>query len=104
MPSTLRETVKHMKPLDESEQHRITWDCKQATFLIEKQQVSRLTATEKRDLEYHLAGCDNCITYKKQSTLLGKLFRKLTGARTGPIMSSKDKDAIQQAINSRLKD
>ena len=103
MLTTLRETVKYMKPLDESEKHRITWDCRQATFLIEKQQLSRLTVEEKRDLEFHLAGCDNCVTYKKQSTLIGKLFRKLTGAKAAPAMSSQDKEAMKKEINDRLR-
>lgn len=92
-----------MKKLTESEKLRITYDCKQATFLIEKQQASSLTAMEKRDLKHHLKGCDACVTYKIQSTLIRKLAKKVFGVQENKQPFGKAfKEELQKKIDDKL--
>jgi hypothetical protein len=52
---------------------KIQYNCKQATFLIEKKQTGRLTLREKLELKIHLAGCSVCRIFQKQSILINRL-------------------------------
>ncbi|TCD26572.1 zf-HC2 domain-containing protein [Pedobacter psychrodurus] len=50
------------------------YNCKQATFLIEKRIAGKITAAETLLLHVHLAGCSVCRTYQQQSMLINKVF------------------------------
>lgn len=52
----------------------IIYNCKQATFLIEKKTAGKITAIETLQLRIHLAGCSYCRTYQQQSFLINRLF------------------------------
>ncbi|RBQ11914.1 zf-HC2 domain-containing protein [Pedobacter miscanthi] len=52
----------------------IIYNCKQATFLIEKRLAGKITTAETLQLRIHLAGCSICKIYQQQSVLINKLF------------------------------
>jgi hypothetical protein len=52
----------------------IIYNCKQATFLIEKRITGKITAAETLQLHVHLAGCSVCKIYQQQSILINDVF------------------------------
>lgn len=54
---------------------KIIYNCKKATFLIEKQQISNITLREKLELKIHLAGCVVCQIFQQQSILINQMVR-----------------------------
>jgi len=52
----------------------IIYNCKQATFLIEKRILGKITASETLKLQVHLTGCSVCKTFQQQSLLINRLF------------------------------
>lgn len=66
-----------MEELDKNEIKKIAYNCKQATFLIEKKQLATLTIREKLELKIHLAGCSVCRTFQKQSILINQMVKDL---------------------------
>jgi hypothetical protein len=56
---------------------RIIYNCKQATFLIEKRSVGSITFREAFELRIHLLGCSFCRIYKKQSRVINEMVQEL---------------------------
>jgi len=56
---------------------KIIYNCKQATFLIEKKAVTRLSFRETIELRIHLFGCGFCRVYGKQSQVINMMVREL---------------------------
>lgn len=56
---------------------KIQYNCKQATFLIEKKMIRPLTFREFIELRIHLAGCSVCVLYSKQSRIINKMVHQL---------------------------
>lgn len=56
---------------------KIQYNCRKATYLIEKQQIGQITIKEKLELKIHLAGCSICRTFQRQSILINHLVRNL---------------------------
>ena len=56
---------------------KIQYNCKQATFLIEKRQITRLTFREAIELRIHMAGCSVCRIFDKQSHIINALVKQL---------------------------
>jgi hypothetical protein len=52
----------------------IIYNCKQATFLIERRISGKITAAETLKLHVHLAGCSVCKIYQQQSILINSVF------------------------------
>lgn len=83
----------------------IQYNCKQATFLIEKKQTGRLTLREKLELKIHLAGCSVCRIFQKQSILINHLVFTLFDT---PHLEEKKLDdyfkkELQECIDEELK-
>jgi len=57
--------------------NKIIYNCKQATFLIEKKQLKRLSFREGIELRIHLAGCGVCVLYNKQSVAINEMVQQL---------------------------
>ncbi|KQC00720.1 zf-HC2 domain-containing protein [Pedobacter sp. Hv1] len=85
---------------------KIAYNCQKATFLIEKKQLSPLTAREKMELKIHLAGCSVCRMFQQQSIFINKMFSgKLFGNRYEHIKLDEDfKSALQQKIEQKLEE
>lgn len=64
-----------MEELDKAEIRKIAYNCRKATFLIEKQQLAEITSREKMELKMHLAGCSVCRIFEEQSILINKMVK-----------------------------
>ncbi len=56
---------------------KIRYNCKKATFLIEKKLIDKITFREKIELRIHLAGCSVCRIFGKQSKMINKMVHQL---------------------------
>jgi hypothetical protein len=56
---------------------KIQYDCRKATFLIEKKQHGSLTVREWLELKIHLAGCSVCRIFQRQSIVINRMIRSL---------------------------
>jgi hypothetical protein len=56
---------------------KIRYNCKEATFLIEKKQIAGLTIREKIRLKIHLAGCSVCRVFQQQSIIINRAVKIL---------------------------
>ena len=79
---------------------KIVYNCKQATFLIEKKIAGKITASETVQLQIHLAGCSVCRTFQTQSLLINRLF---TSIRSEDLkLDNAFKNQLQQQIETAL--
>ena len=80
---------------------KIVYNCKKATFLIEKQQVGKITVREKLELKLHLTGCAICVTYMRQSAVINQMARKLmnNGGSSTLKLDEGFKEQLQKRIN-----
>lgn len=79
-------------------------NCEKATFLIEKQQVSKLSFIEILFLKIHLAACSVCRIYKRQSVIINQLAHKLfhTSAYPQSKLDDESKKEMQHRIDEKL--
>ncbi|SDQ01434.1 hypothetical protein SAMN05428975_5797 [Mucilaginibacter sp. OK268] len=56
---------------------KVIYNCKQATLLIEKRQIRKLSFRESIELRVHLAGCSMCQLYNKQSQIIHQMVLQL---------------------------
>lgn len=66
-----------MEDLNKDEIKKIAYNCKQATFLIEKKQLATLTFREKLELKIHLATCSVCRMFQQQSIVINQMVKGL---------------------------
>jgi hypothetical protein len=82
---------------------KIAYNCRKATFLIEKQQISSITLREKIELKIHLAGCSICRIFQQQSMLINKMVGKHLADQHKDLVLDRDfKVRLQQKINEEL--
>ena len=82
----------------------IIYNCRQATFLIEKRMLSKLTFKERIELRIHLAGCDVCTLYVKQSQKINEMVKALLKDKTGTSvqLDKRFKVTMQERIEDKL--
>jgi ribosomal protein S3AE len=86
---------------------KIAYNCRKATFLIEKQQIDHITAREKIELKIHLAGCSICRIFQQQSAAINKMVHDLLHTETHQELKMKDdfknslKTKIEQELSNR---
>src|SRR4051812_1772231 len=83
---------------------KIRYNCRQATFLIEKKQIERLTFREQIELRIHLAGCSVCKLYSKQSLLINNIVQQLfyTSMKHELHLDDSFKKNLQERIDAEL--
>jgi hypothetical protein len=82
---------------------KIAYNCRKATLLIEKQQMSRLTMGERVELKIHLTGCSVCRMYQQQSIIINKMIKDLFNSRADQGGLDVDfKKSLQDRINKKL--
>lgn len=92
-----------MKELTEAELRKIAYNCRKATFLIEKQQIGKITLREKMELKMHLAGCSICVTFMQQSAVINQMARKLFNSDYRELKLDEGfKEQLQKRINNQL--
>jgi hypothetical protein len=84
---------------------KIQNDCRRATSLIEKRQLTMLTFKERIVLAIHLAGCSFCRLFQRQSRLINRLMRSLYRPTTDQLhhLDEKSKREMQERINAGMK-
>ena len=84
---------------------KIQYDCRHATYLIEKRQHRTLTIREMIELAIHLSGCSVCRLFQQQSRWINRIVRGLFHSAEGQGKKLDDayKRQLQDKINERLK-
>ena len=83
---------------------KIQYNCRHATYLIEKRQHTALTLKERLHLVIHLSGCSVCRLFQRQSRMISRLMRGLFHAASVEDRKLDDdfKREMQEKINERL--
>ncbi|WP_293310276.1 hypothetical protein [Pedobacter sp. UBA5917] len=87
-----------------SEIKKIAYNCRKATFLIEKQQLAPITIREKLELKIHLAGCSICRTFMQQSIAINKMVHHLfqSSVRRDLKLDERFKEEMEDKIREKL--
>jgi len=94
-----------MKELNKDEIEKIAYNCKKATFLIEKKQIGTISLREKLELKIHLAGCSVCRIFEQQSIKINEMVKNFfhTNNQQEEIKLDEDfKKAMQERIEKEL--
>ena len=92
-----------MKKELKTEEERIAYNCRKATFLIEKKQGEELTTRETMELNLHLAGCYICRVYGQQSIMISAMVSNLLkGKPEGIKLDSSFKDSLKKNIEDKI--
>lgn len=83
---------------------KIQYNCRHATYLIEKRQLTALTLKERVQLAIHLSGCSVCRLFQRQSRMINRLVRGIfrTSVEQERKLDDDAKREMQQKINERL--
>lgn len=85
---------------------KIQYNCKQATFLIEKKMQTGISFREEIELRIHLAGCSVCVLYQKQSKMINnmvlQLFKGPAGTTEAYRLDEVSKKEMQDKIDEEL--
>ena len=87
-----------------SQLKKIQYNCKQATFLIEKKLLSRITFREHIELRIHLMGCSVCKLYGKQTRVINDMVQQLfkSSQRGEARLDDNFKMELQERIETEL--
>ncbi len=87
-----------------NELKKIQYNCRKATYLIEKQLIDRITAREKLELRIHLVTCSICRTFQRQSLVINQMVRSLFDSNnTAALKLDKEyKKKLQKQIDDLL--
>jgi len=83
---------------------KIIYNCRHATYLIEKRQEAPLSLKERVQLFIHLRGCSICRLFQEQSRSINQAMKNLFG-RTAERTHRLDegvKREMQERINERM--
>lgn len=80
-------------------------NCRQATLLIEKRQLAKLSIREKIELRIHLTGCSFCRLYDSQSRMINVMVQQLFNSSVDGEIRLEDsfKKELQERIDEGLK-
>jgi hypothetical protein len=84
---------------------KIIYNCKQATLLIEKKQIKKLSFREAIELRIHLTGCSMCKLYNKQSHVINTMVHQLfhdSMQSSAPTLDDDFKKELQERIEEEL--
>jgi hypothetical protein len=74
-------------------------NCKEATYLVEKELETKLGLNTKLKLRFHLVLCKVCATYKSQSIVLNQTFNRGPGGKIDAVFVDELKEKIKSKIN-----
>jgi len=83
----------------------IRYNCRQATFLIEKRMIGKISFRETIELRIHLTGCSVCGLFDKQSRMINQMIKQLLNEpgnanfRLDDNYKKQMHDRIEQEIN-----
>lgn len=84
---------------------KIIYNCRKATFLIEKKQLAPLTVRENLELKIHLAGCSICRRFQQQSIMINTMIHRIFKASNPNELKLDDtfKRDLQERIEKELR-
>lgn len=93
-----------MKELFKNKLNRISYNCKEATFLIEKKQICKITFKEQFKLRFHLIGCSICRIFLKQSVTINRMVNNFLHGNEHSDLTLDDhfKQNLQERIDQYL--
>lgn len=93
-----------MDELDKEEIRKIAYNCKKATFLIEKRQLEKITIREELELKIHLAGCSVCRIFQQQSIIINQMVKSwINSSPQEKKLDENYKNQLQNIIQNRIK-
>ncbi|MFD1257688.1 zf-HC2 domain-containing protein [Mucilaginibacter terrae] len=83
---------------------KIIYNCRKATYLIDKRLIGRITFRETVELRMHLFGCNVCRIYMCQSQKINEMIRQMLKSDHQPEIKLDEnfKDALQVKIENQL--
>lgn len=83
----------------------ILYNCKKATFLIEKKGIGKITFRETIELRIHLIGCSMCRLYSRQSRVIDRMVHELfiSSKNTQVKLDENFKKELQAKIDEELR-
>lgn len=85
-----------------NELKKIQYNCKKATFLIEKRMIAKITFREKIELRIHLAGCSVCKVFDRQSQIINVMVRQIFDPSDNTAI--KLDDTYKKELHDRIED
>lgn len=84
---------------------KIVYNCREATFLIEKKQLGKITFKERIKLKIHLFGCSVCRVFEQQSSMINRMVKNFlnTSQHTEVKLDEHFKKELQEQIEEKLK-
>ncbi|MEO8885456.1 MAG: hypothetical protein ABI367_05295 [Mucilaginibacter sp.] len=82
----------------------IIYNCREATYLIEKRLIGKITLREKIQLHIHFYGCSVCKLFNKQSRIINTMVKQLLINKGQPDLKLDDdfKNDMQHRIEDEL--
>ncbi len=83
---------------------KIANNCERATFMIEKKKFGALSFKEKLELTIHLAGCEPCRIFQRQSKLIDKIVGNIFNKSIDEELKLDDqfKKELRESIDEKL--
>lgn len=83
---------------------KITYNCRRATFLIEKKSLTTISIKEQFELKLHLAGCSVCKVFQQQSLFIDRMVKGhfFTKGVDLPNLGSNFKQSLEKRIEAEL--
>jgi hypothetical protein len=81
------------------------YNCRKATFLIDKKNLEGISPLQQIELRLHLMGCSVCRLYFTQSRMIDQMVRRFYTTRITPVSGLDDdfKRRLQGNIAQELK-
>jgi hypothetical protein len=94
-----------MKQPNQLERINIAYNCRKATYLIEKKHLSKINLVETMELKMHLADCSVCRLFEQQSIMVHRMVRMLFHDQEDvhPKLDDVFKKALQKRIDEQAK-
>ncbi|RFZ82928.1 hypothetical protein DYU05_12280 [Mucilaginibacter terrenus] len=81
----------------------IVYNCRKATYLIDKRMLGKITVRESVELRIHLLQCDVCKLYIKQSAKINEMIKALLRAEPKEItLDDSYKKQLEIQVNDAL--
>ena len=87
-----------------SELKKVIYNCRKATYLIDKRLIGSISFRESVELRIHLIGCSVCRIYGVQSQKINEMIRQMVKVKNQPdIKLDEDfKETLQAQIEDQL--
>jgi len=77
--------------------------CEQATYLVDKEEYTKLSLKNKFDLKFHLATCKYCRLYKVESHLINEQLTKIFNLEGKEVkLTEEQKEKMLDSLNSKM--